>query len=875
LPASSPTRLTSPLRHRPLTALHIAAVLCISQAAIVIPSAAFAQATGKPQAISSPAPLDYAASRHDALVESVRDGSVTPADAAAQVDVWARQSLPPATRRRLRSDATVFALRADDPQAAARHARAEDGLNGLADYAVEAALQAARSLPDRQLQGDAVAQLRSRQPEAWRPRIFEAMWLTDIGEFDRADTALNALAARSPSPELELRIAMLEARGALNEARERPLEALGNYTDITSLDPTHRYARREGSFLLGIADAPTTALRDAEAAQAQDGETFTPFELATMQQQALGRRLRWAISERDQAVGHGPARFVKLDQVMSGFEPAIQSDSAAEAAARLAGDTEAADGWRRLVLQLRFDRMQGLLERGRFPAVVAEYEALRDELVALPYYALSTAAGAYQQLRRSDLAVPLYEQALRDGGDDVPMPSDIHTGLVYAYLDTAHFEEADALLTQLEHATPHLLRRSPERGRANPEYGAVRNLRALEQLYTDRPAVAESSFNMLSGLAPMHPGFRDGQAQTARLREHPDAALAAYEELLTDTPDDLSIRAGYAVTLLDANELRAGRELTDKLEQEAPESIAVRNAVRMRDGRQAARLDIEAGASWGGGALSNREWRTDTTLSSPLIDDQWRLFYHQILAHADVDQGDSRLARSGLGLQWTQGRWFASGEAHQANQGPYRTGLALGLSYRASDAWRFAAEMDTDSPETPWRARRAGIGAHSSALAATYSVNESRSFTGRVQRMDFSDGNVRDGVGLTWRERLISTPRFQLEGTLGGEIAGADRQDVPYFSPSRESAAEIGLRAQYLTWKRDDRRFFQVVQASTGRYHQGGFGNGALWSLRYQHQWDIGDTLQFSYGVGIASHPYDGRSERSREVFLNISVPLQ
>lgn len=833
------------------------------------------EGVARPRSVGAPvtsAGSPYDASRHDALVDAVRDGSISPANAAAQLDAWSTQSLTPEVRRRVRSDAVVFAMRAGDAPGALRHARAAEGLSGLADYALEFVVQAARTVPDHGLQGEAVAQLRSRQPEAWRPRILESLWLTDTGEFDHAERVLKDLVARSPAMDLEQRIALLEARGALNEARERPLEALGDYTDLTALDPTHRWARREGSFLLGQADAPTSAWKEAQAAEA---ETFSPFELASMQQQALGRSLRWAVAERDQAVGYGLTRFVKMDQVLAGFDPAIEAAAKAEGDARQAADTESAANWRNLGLQLRYDRMTGWLERGRFPAVIAEYEALRAEQAPLPYYALSSAAGAYQQQRRSDLAVPLYEDALRKGGDEIPMPSDIHTGLVYAYLDTARFEQADALLTQLEHGTPHLLRRSPERGRANPDYGAVRNLRALEQLYTDRPAVAESSFGRLSALAPMHPGFRDGQAQTARLREHPDAAIAAYQELLTDTPDDVSIRAGYATTLLDANALRAGRELTDALEQEAPESIAVRNAVRMRDARQAARLDIEAGASWGGGALSNREWRTDTTLTSPLMDDQWRVFYHQILAHADVDEGDSRLARSGLGLQWTQGRWAASGEAHYANQGPYRTGLALGLSYRASDAWRFAAEMDTDSAETPWRARRAGIGAHSAAVAATYSVNESRSFTGRVQSMDYSDGNQRDAVGLTWRERLISTPRFQLEGTLGGEIAGADRQDVPYFSPSRESAAEVGLRAQYLTWKRDDRRFFQVVQASAGQYRQDGFGGGALWTLRYQHQWDIGDMLQFSYGVGIASHPYDGRSERSREVFLNISVPLQ
>uniref|UniRef100_UPI000D3FA00B poly-beta-1,6 N-acetyl-D-glucosamine export porin PgaA n=1 Tax=unclassified Variovorax TaxID=663243 RepID=UPI000D3FA00B len=639
---------------------------------------------------------------------------------------------------------------------------------------------------------------------------------------------------------------------------------------LSALGPTQRVVRRENAFALDGMGSPTEALAQAEAAERTAPGSFSGFELASLRQQALGQRLRWAIGERNQRAGEGAAgRFERIDELLPLYEPELQ---AAEGHAAEAG-------WQALYLRLYADHLTALSARGRFAEVTAGYAQwqARHPDAPLPYYALSDVAGAYQQQRRSDLAVPLYEQALRSGGDAIPVPSDTHTGLVYAYLDTARFDDAESLLRQLEAATPPLLRLTPEQGRANPEYAEVSNLRALYQLYTERPWQAETSFRGLTSLAPLNSGFRAGLAETMKLRDKPDEALGRYRETLVDHPWDVPARAGYAGALFDAGEIRAGRELTDSLQAEAPESIAVRNAVAQRDTLRAPRLDVDADAGQGHGAsvLADRDWRVDAKLSSPLWDDRWRLFFRQVFARGDTSLGNAELSRSGIGVEYLQGRWQASAELHQADRGRYRTGVALGLDYRASDAWRWSARFDSNSLDTPWKARLAGVGARSLELGGTYVVNESRAFTARVERMDFSDGNGRDALGLGWRERLVSGPRFQLEGTLSGETARYARQDVAYFAPRGESALQVGLTAKYLGWKRDDQRFSHVAGLEAGSYRQQGFGSGALWSVRYGHEWVFGRSATLAYGLGIASHPYDGVRERRRFVYLNLSVPFQ
>ncbi len=824
----------------------------------------------------------WSAARHDALVEAVRGGNTPPGAALATLKRWYDQRLPDlAALRRVASDGIVWAVQADDVQQALRWSRTVP-TRLIADYALPSAFRAARTAPDRAAEAEFVAQMRTRNPADWRPRQYEVLWQLDRGDIDAAQRAVDALAPPATgAQEPARRIAWIEARAAVAVARGDGLQAIAAYAELSALDPSQRYATRENAFLLSDRAAPTAAFAQAQAAEAARPGTFGALEMARLQQQALGQRLRWAQAERDQRVGQGPARFEALDALLPLYDDALKQAQQQEAQqpappiARTAGSNADPGTWRAVRLQLSYDRITALAARGRAADVVQSFEALRAEGIAPPYYVLSSAAGAYQQMRRSDLAVPLYEAALRDAGGRLPLPSDTHFGLVYAYLDTARFEDADALLQKLEAATPPMLRLTPEQGRANPQYGEVRNLRALYQLYTDDTARAERSFDALAATAPLNAGFRAGQAETARLRSHPDAALARYEETLTDHPTDVPTRAGYASTLLEAGRIGEGRVLIDSLQAEAPESITVRNAVQQRDAVLAPRLEIEGDAGRDGGALANNEWRLDSRLSSGLMQDHWRVFYHQVFARGDTNIGDVKLVRGGLGVQWQNERWQLSGEVNQANDGPYRTGVTLGARWRASDYWRFAAELDTNSLDTPWKARATGVGAHALALSSTFVANESRSIEGRWQRMDFSDGNVRDALGVSWRERWIATPRFQLESTLGAESGRSDRQDVAYFSPSRESAVQLGLAARYLTWKRDDRRFTQVVEVSGGSYHQANFGSDPLWSVRYSHEWELGPSLLFRYGIGVSSHPYDGVRERRKFVFFNVSVPLK
>ena len=809
----------------------------------------------------------YDPQQHDDLIVARRAGRITSAQALQRLKDWLAAPLGDAERQRVASDAVSIA--AGDGQFAEAVALGRQlSPAKLLDYALGPLTLAARRTKDVALQGETIAVWRARQPASRDARIHEAFWRLDSGDVAGAQALYSALAQPAPT-QLADRVALLELRGAVARAGGDTLQALSAYTEVSTLQPGRTDARREADLLLAASGPASTAFEEAEAAERAHPGSFSALSLSTLQQQALAQRLRWAIQERDERTG--PARVVSLDRVLADQESALSRLDAAAASAAPAD----APAWHTVRVRLQADRLLALVERGRPADAVALYDTLRAAGTELPPYGLAAAAGAFAQQRRSADAVPLYEAAIAKAGTDLQMPDAIHFELVYAYQDTGRFEDAEALLKRIEDATPAFLRLAPQARRPNRQYTDVSGMRSLLTLYENRPAQAQERFATLTQEAPLNSGFAQGAAQTERLRDHPEAALARFEALATNQPFDLGARAGHVEALMDAGEFAEARHRAEALQADAPDAVAVRGLARRRRAILGPQLEIESAGSTGGATLADSEWRLDSRLSSGLIDDQWRVFYDQSLGRGDTALGDANRARGGLGLNWQRGRWLAEGEVQRSNTGPYRSSVAGRVDYRAGDAWRLSATYDGDSKDLPWKAQIAGTGAREAGASVGYVVDESRRFDLKWKQLDFSDGNLRSGLDFSWSERWISTPRFQLETRLGVDASRGREQDVPYFNPSSDASAQLAVRAQWLNWKSDDRQFFQAVELGGGGYRQAGFGTGPLWSLRYEHRWNLGPKLALRYGVSISSHPYDGVSERQRGVFLNLSTPLQ
>ncbi len=131
-----------------------------------------------------------------------------------------------------------------------------------------------------------------------------------------------------------------------------------------------------------------------------------------------------------------------------------------------------------------------------------------------------------------------------------------------------------------------------------------------------------------------------------------------------------------------------------------------------------------------------------------------------------------------------------------------------------------------------------GITADSLSSRLTYRWDESRSLSASFAYLPFTDGNQRYSGGVTYTQKLVNLPGFDLTGT--GEVYAShnDRPQAPYFNPDRDLTVAGGLLAEQTIWRRYDDSLVQALLVNAGLYDQAGFGFEAdRHAVSYEHRW--------------------------------------
>ncbi|MFV0681549.1 poly-beta-1,6 N-acetyl-D-glucosamine export porin PgaA [Ottowia sp.] len=806
----------------------------------------------------------YSTAQHDAQLQRWRDGSLPIESLLAMLVQWRGQQPAHTPAPRLNADLIEIGVRTGAFDCALSYLQATD-VAGLPDYALPPLIRAARGTRRTDLQGAAVRTWKQRQPAAWEPAMREAQWLIDAVDTQAARIALNALAQRPDASSRAHRIEVLELEGALAEAQGEPLLALLRYRELLALEPDHAYARQFEIDTLARQRGATLALNQAQAWHLKDSAQVSALALARLKADTLAYRYRDALAQRDNEAGI--ERFAALDSVIANDDQMLQQLTQQLAQAP-ASDTAA---WQSLIANVRADTLAALSARGHHDQVLRRYEAWRADLPPLPDHGLAAAAGAYTWVRRSDLAIPLYEQVIKNSGDD--SLNDNSLSLVYAYVDTARFDDAEALLRRMAEDTPPYVRRAARRGQPNEDFEGLQTLRANIDLAMDQYPAGERQFNQLADNAPLNSEFQLGQARTSQLRERPHAALVMMERIRTDHPESTNVQLAYADMLLDHAEFAAAREQLESLEKLYPENGRVRRLRERYDLRVAARLEVRGGADKDGGTLANRERGLEMRLYSPIIGDNYRLFARHVRQHATLDATKPSMFRSGVGVLYERGPYWVQGEAHRESL-RHHSGLEISAAWRISDPWRLRAHLDTFSLDTPWRARVQGVRMSAADMGVSWIPNEARRLDLNLSHGRFTDGNRRNDVTGVWHERWFIRPAWQLATTTELSTGHNERQSVSYFSPRTYHSEQLWARAQWLSWKLDQRRLVQVLEAGGGSYWQEGYGAHPLYGVRYSHEWELGRGISLFYGLSWIRRPYDGVGEIKRAVFFGLSAPL-
>ena len=202
-----------------------------------------------------------------------------------------------------------------------------------------------------------------------------------------------------------------------------------------------------------------------------------------------------------------------------------------------------------------------------------------------------------------------------------------------------------------------------------------------------------------------------------------------------------------------------------------------------------------------------RRSRAHARLTSPPIADNLRLFALRRLCQRPSARR-LRRARAGRGRP---------GMAHSRPHGHDLSDAVVGHSCRAgggatvdwlvTDQLRLAVSGELYTWETPLRALLFGMTANEFAAKATYRWHELRSVAASFAYLPFTDGNQRFAGGVTFREKLVNLPGFDLTGlaeayassnSLGGTAAllQSDARPVADRRPARRAHAVAALRQQ-------------------------------------------------------------------------------
>ena len=129
--------------------------------------------------------------------------------------------------------------------------------------------------------------------------------------------------------------------------------------------------------------------------------------------------------------------------------------------------------------------------------------------------------------------------------------------------------------------------------------------------------------------------------------------------------------------------------------------------------------------------------------------------------------------------------------------------------------------------------------------------------------MPFTDGNQRFTGGVTYKERLINLPHFDVTGLAEAYASSNNQPNAPYYNPARDLSLTGGFLVEHMLWRRYDNSLVQALLVDGGLYSEYGFSDNWIGTLSYEHRWRLDPLTEFHYGVMLTRRAYDGSIENT------------
>ena len=798
-------------------------------------------------AVLAPA-LAWAAPTHeyDALIARARAGDYEPALAML------RQQGPGAGRQAV-YDHIVIASWAGKP---AETAAAYETLPAAAALPADIQLAAARAYRDLQRWPEALAAYRAglrRHPGQAAFAAGEIMTLADAGQTAAAREAGQAWIKREPR-NADARLALSYVHVRLRQ----PYEALHQADQALAIAPGTPYVLREYIDALSRARMAEQALALAR----QHPDLYNAAQLRRFEADAVAQQVRLAsMPTRSEA-----ERFVIADRALARYADLIPAWQAL-------GEPAQAD-----VLRARIDRLHALHARVRMADLVAEYEALRAQGVAVPRYALNDVASAYLYLRQPEKARDLYREVAADDAwrqDDPEDRLSTETGLYYALAEAEQFDQTAPVTDAVGSGyAPWLYYKGQATRNPNDLKLASAQTVASARLLADDTVAAQQQQEDMVANAPNNSTLRADLASTYRKRDWPRASERELKLAETLAPRALSVENGQGFTAMDLQEWRQAEALSADTLARAPDDLTSRRLAREWEVHNKAELRIEGyrGLASDSPVNGNGDFGIDAVLYSPPIDYNWRAFGGGGYATGNFEEGRGNYRWLRTGVEWRGRDLTVEGEVSTHSYGHgVKPGVRLSAAYDLDDHWQVGGGGEIMSRETPLRALTNDISSNRLNGFVRWRANERREWTLSLAPSRFSDGNQRWELGLAGRERVYTAPHLKADLTLDLSTQRNNRDDAPYFNPRSDLMLLPGARVTHTLYRRYETAWEQIGTLGAGTYTQQGYGTGGVIALGYGQRYRANDVLDMGAMVTGISRPYDGVRERELRIVFDLA----
>ncbi|PTT06133.1 poly-beta-1,6 N-acetyl-D-glucosamine export porin PgaA, partial [Pseudomonas sp. HMWF006] len=375
-------------------------------------------------------------------------------------------------------------------------------------------------------------------------------------------------------------------------------------------------------------------------------------------------------------------------------------------------------------------------------------------------------------------------------------------------------------------------------------------------------------------------GLRLAQADLYLARQWPRRAEIQLKETESMVPRNMGLEVAQARTAMTLQEWRQMDALTDDVVARFPDNRQVQRAAREREVHDMSELRVEAyggkangGGSGDAGAVSgSRDFGIQSTLYSPPIDEDWRVFAGVGYATGDFAEGtgNHRFQRVGLERRTRDMTLEAEVSNHSYGFGD-KQGARLAIARDINDHWQYGGSLEYLSAETPLRALNSDIKANGGSGFIRWRANESREWRLSVSPSQFSDGNNRVEALLTGREGVYSAPNVQVDAGLEvGTSHNSNSEDVPYFNPKSDFSVMPLVNVNHVLYHRYETSWSQQFQAGAGTYSQRDHGTGGMALLGYGQRYAWNDVFEVGGLFSVINRPYDG----DRETDLRLLVDL-